>query len=519
MQIWNLSAGVSLVAAMGGVIAIAVIESLNAVLSARISTRVFTMARRDLQASFAGAGWDLQSRERDGHLQELLMTNSTMASQAILSAAAGLASASIAAVLLASAMIASPPITAAVCATALVVVVGVRPLAMRARRLSKEQTVANLELASIINEQVGLAQELYTFGVGKLFTERYISSVDRVSRLYDRRVALARLSPALFRGSALFLVLVALGIVYSMEVVGVASLAMAVLILVRVLTYMQAAQQSYHVLQDLLPWAERIWDTLDEYSLKKLDRSGMLTPTVELLSFENVWFSYTSEQPVIHSVSFELRRGEMIGLIGPSASGKSTLVQLLLRLREPEAGRVLLNGEPISLFGLDSWYERVALVPQEPQGLHGTILENIAFFRDVSRSACERVASLANLHDEIVAMPQGYDTMVGDHGVGLSGGQMQRLAIARALLGQPDLLVLDEPTSALDPISEALIQQTLGALRKKVTMVIIAHRMTTVANCDRLMVLANGQIEAFDTPAEVESTNEYFREARRLSRL
>mgnify|MGYP003378060353 FL=1 len=172
---------------------------------------------------------------------------------------------------------------------------------------------------------------------------------------------------------------------------------------------------------------------------------------------------------------------EIVGIVGPSGGGKSTLVQLLLGLREPTAGRVLAAGRPARNFSRAEWARLVTFVPQQAHLVSGTVGENIRFMReDVSDASIEEAARMAQLHDDVVAFPGGYDEHVGEGGSRLSGGQQQRLIIARALVERPDVLILDEPTSALDVKSEVFIRQTLSDLSRDMTVIVIAHRISTL---------------------------------------
>jgi ABC-type multidrug transport system fused ATPase/permease subunit len=186
--------------------------------------------------------------------------------------------------------------------------------------------------------------------------------------------------------------------------------------------------------------------------------------------------------------------GKIIGLLGPSGSRKTTISQILLGLREPTSGRATIGGDDAAAISKGDADNTVALVPQEPVLLQGSIIDNIRFFRDFEEHEVIDAARSAHLHEDVIRMPAGYETPVGEGGGALSGGQKQRLAIARALIGSPKLIVLDEPTSAVDGRTERLIRQTLSELRGHVTVVIISHRIETTAQCDLLMVLANGKI-------------------------
>jgi ATP-binding cassette subfamily B protein len=215
------------------------------------------------------------------------------------------------------------------------------------------------------------------------------------------------------------------------------------------------------------------------------------------VQFERVSFRYPSraDLPVLRDLSLEARPGERIALVGPSGAGKSTTVSLLLRFYEPDAGRILLDGEPASSLDLQTVRRNMALVPQEVLLFGGSIRENIAYGRPGADDAAIRdAAERAHCTEFIDRFPEGLDTLVGERGVKLSGGQRQRLAIARAFLRDPAILILDEATSSLDSESEQLIQQALATLLANRTALIIAHRLSTVRLCDRIYVLEAGTV-------------------------
>jgi ABC-type multidrug transport system fused ATPase/permease subunit len=187
------------------------------------------------------------------------------------------------------------------------------------------------------------------------------------------------------------------------------------------------------------------------------------------------------------------------------------MVQILLSLREPRSGRFVINGMDATQIRLSDLHRRIAYVPQAPKLLHATVADNVRFHRDYDDAAVERACRQARVHDEIMAWPAGYQTIVGPRADAVSGGQQQRICLARALVSNPSMLVLDEPTSALDPRSEALIQQSLQALQDQMTLFIIAHRMSTLSICDRVIVVLNGELDAFATLPELSESNDYYR--------
>ncbi|MBC7326100.1 MAG: thiol reductant ABC exporter subunit CydD [Moorella sp. (in: Bacteria)] len=214
------------------------------------------------------------------------------------------------------------------------------------------------------------------------------------------------------------------------------------------------------------------------------------------ITLDNVYYSYDAGQrPALKGVSLELRPGEKVALVGPSGGGKSTVAHLLLRFLEPYRGQITANGLPLNEIPLEEWRRQVALVPQHPYLFDGTIADNLRLGRpDASREELVTAASLAAAHEFIAALPRGYDTPIGERGLRLSGGQAQRLAIARAFLKDAPLLILDEATANLDPGTDRLIQAALERLMQGRTVLVIAHRLGTARRADRIVVLASGRV-------------------------
>ena len=222
--------------------------------------------------------------------------------------------------------------------------------------------------------------------------------------------------------------------------------------------------------------------------------------------FDDVSFRYgdRGEEMVLTDISLTARPGEILALVGPSGAGKSTLVTLIPRFYDPVAGRILLDGQDIRDLGLEALRHHIGIVPQETQLFSGTVKENIRYGRPpASDSEVEDAATAANAHEFILDFPDGYETIVGERGVKLSGGQRQRVAIARALLKNPRILILDEATSSLDSESEALVQAALETLMVGRTTFVIAHRLSTVRNADRILVIDDGHITQQGTHDEL----------------
>ncbi|WP_417040719.1 ABC transporter ATP-binding protein [Cylindrospermopsis raciborskii] len=223
---------------------------------------------------------------------------------------------------------------------------------------------------------------------------------------------------------------------------------------------------------------------------------AMTLPSINgKIEYRGVSFAYKPGELVLNHVSLFISPGESIALVGASGAGKTTFVNLLPRFYDPKSGNIFIDDVNIRDVTLNSLRKQIGIVPQETIMFSGTIAQNIAFGQDnFDQKAVEAAARVANAHDFIMQLPAGYQTWVGERGVNLSGGQRQRIAIARAVLLNPKILILDEATSALDSESEALVQQALERLMQNRTVLIIAHRLSTVRKCDRILVLEKGQI-------------------------
>ena len=232
------------------------------------------------------------------------------------------------------------------------------------------------------------------------------------------------------------------------------------------------------------------------------------------IEFQHVVFSYDEDKaPVINDFTLEIQPGEKVALVGPSGSGKSTLSNLLLRFYDVTGGAILVDGYDVRRLGFEAYRKNIGVVLQEPFLFSGTIRDNIAYAKeDATAEEIEKAAEMANIAEFIKGLPDGYDTVVGENGASLSGGQKQRLAIARAVLMNPSILILDEATSALDTVSETVVQEALDRLMIGKTTVIIAHRLSTVRNADKIIVLDRGRVAQKGTHDELMEQPGIYRE-------
>lgn len=381
-----------------------------------------------------------------------------------------------------------------------------RPLAARSRVAGRASSEQGLKASRLVSEAARDGREIKLHGAQDHFLDGYREAASVHSRTQLRLNLISGLAPILYQGFGLLLVVAALALALVYSDLDVSTIGAVSLLFLRSLGYGQQLNVTQQQYNQMVPFVERLDTQLEELDDARETFGTAELGRVDTIELRRVSYRYPgpnasdgSDEPdeALRAVTLELRRPGTVGLVGPSGSGKSTLAQLLLRLRHATAGEVLVNGSDIGDFTRESWAAEVALVPQYPQLIRGSVRENLAFFRPgVSDDDVEDVAAAVGLDDLFLSLPDGYDTALGETGRELSGGQLQRIGIARALVGRPSLLILDEPTSALDAESEAWVQRALLEVSAHALVVVISHRPSTLEICSRIIRLAEGKLVA-----------------------
>ncbi len=462
--------------------------------STSVSEQALTKTRTRLVDGFFQSNWALQSGDRLGHLQHLLVQNSSATAGIVGSLSSGLQSLMMAVGLLAVALAVDPAAAIAVIVVGFLLLQILRPLNVRSKRMNRELSFTTRAMATRVTEYSRLTRDFRLFGVESKIMDTLRGMIVDTGRVYRRASINSSIAPTLYQTFALAIVVVIVLIGSGHE--SFAKNGFVLVLVMRSISYgagVQGAIQGFRGNQGLL---EDLMYDINRFDAAQINATEPVPDTFEV-NFDSVEYSYDGVTPALRGITMCIPEGKIVGMLGPSGSGKTTISQLLLGLREPTVGRATIGGVDAAKIAKGSAHNFIALVPQEPVLLQGTVMDNIKFFRDVDDEAVIAAAKAAHLHDDVTQMPMGYDTLVGESGGAVSGGQKQRLAIARALVGSPKLILLDEPTSAVDGRTEKLIRQTLSELRGHVTVVIISHRIETTAECDLLLVLSKGDIADF----------------------
>ncbi|WP_268929735.1 ABC transporter ATP-binding protein [Mesorhizobium muleiense] len=486
-------------AILGSIVLKNVFAFANTLLTTFIYGKASHSIRSALSEQLLRVGYPFFLQQSPGRLLNIISNESWRASDAIQIMLTAIVSASAAIILLAFLLLLSWQMTLLVTLGLVVVQIAHAVLSANLKAPSRSVASRNSDLASQMLHLVHAGRLIRIFGQESREKATFDQASDAVRRaafvLLTRQGALPPLTEVLH--AMLFL-----AVVIGAWFVGVSFplIVAFVILLYRLQPYMRALQMAWSQLQGLSGSLEEVVWMLDPTDKPEPPRGHRpFQGLAQGIKFDDVTFTYSGKDQravVLHSAAFEIRSGRSTALIGRSGAGKTTIVNLLCRFVEPDAGRILVDGSPLDQIDPSHWRRHVALASQDLELVDGTIFENIIYGQDAASAGdAQRAAKLAEAHEFIEHLAQGYQTVVGYRGVNLSAGQRQRIALARALVRDPDILILDEATNAVDGLSEAAIVETLKSRAGRRTTIVISHHHSTISFCDDVVILSGGRVK------------------------
>ena len=479
----------------------------------KIKTNYIKKTRNQLFKLTVDSNWSYLSKQKIGYLEKVIMTDINTYSALLSYISSSLILVFNTGIYAVIAFNLSPQVTAITIAMGGVFFLAFKPLVYRVRIISYQSADILKRIANHINESMIGMKTVKAMNLESAVIEKVQSYFEDLRRIDIRLSVMASLTYVVTQPLSVLLILGLFVFSYKLTTFNFASFAVIVYAINKIFTYIQDGQARIQNINALYPFLK----TAVEYEKKAIENQEKTGGIEKVdanndISFRKVSFKYSEEHTTLSNIDFDILHGTITGIIGPSGSGKTTMVDLLLQLIKPSGGQILIGQTDISTINKNIWRKHIGYVSQDVFLINDSIENNIKLYNpDISDIDMVNAAKMANIYDFISAQIQGFQTQVGERGMEISGGQRQRIALARVLARNPKIIILDEATSALDNESEALIQKDIENLRGKITIIIIAHKPSTVINSDTLIVLKNGHIVEKGSPRELsQSPNSYF---------
>lgn len=461
-----------------------------------LASRAVGRARQSVIDAFVHTAHDYRMRQREGFLQQLIGEYCQHVAATVQNFTSFCVAGATLLVLLVFPLIISPKIAVVLFMAVCCCFVLIGPLAEVVRQDAMRRSEVNRGVSGQSAQLARLADEISSFNVGGPVARDINRRVDDAAKVLAQVSFTDALLPPLYQFGTLAIVILFVGILLVVDPGRHPNLAALALLMFRLIGYGRQLLGAIQNGSKAAPYVERIRDEVAGMRLHARPLGTVRQVSFQGVVARDVCFAFPSGKQVLAGVSVTIDRGKAIGIIGASGEGKSTLASVIAGVRQPTSGVLTSGGVPLSGIAPESWSRMVAIVPQDTKLIAASVADNIRFYRSLySADDVVAAARAAHIHEEIMALPKGYDTRIGPGGRGFSGGQRQRLVIARALIGEPEFLILDEPSSALDRKSEALVSETLAALKGKTTIMIVTHRPATLGICDEVWRLDGGTLK------------------------
>jgi len=372
---------------------------------------------------------------------------------------------------------------------------------------------SNKEIAHYVNENIMGIKTVKGMSVENKVLLKGQDYFNKLKKISIKILLLQAISYSLIQPVSIIFICLIFAFFYKSPDFNFASLAAIIYLIERIFVYFQQLQSNLNTINEFVPYLNSVLSYEQKaVANKEINKGSAPFLFNKNLEFKNINFYYEHHKKILSNINFGVKKGEMIGIIGPSGVGKTTLIDLILRLFNPKDGQILLDGKNINSISLDDWRKNIGYVSQDIFLINDTIANNIKFYdNSISDQEVEQAAKMASIYNFIQGYPDKFDTIIGERGILLSAGQRQRVVIARILVKNPQLLIFDEATSALDVESEKEIQEVINHLKGYMTVLVIAHRLSTITDADRLIVLSGGKIIEQGRPkALLKNKNSYF---------
>lgn len=465
-------------------------------LRARLSADYDLRMKTGLYGDSLKVNWPYLLKQKLGHLENTLMTDVAASTSFLSQLTISMLHIASLAIYILVALSLSASMAALALLAGVILLFLFKPLIAKSRLYAQALVVLNKKIAHDINENVIGSKIIKSLGVEKPISKAISRLFEELRTIKLKQATVMSLTSSAVEPMSLLMIVAIFTVSFLRPGFNFAVFAVLLYMIQRIFIYVDRAQTAWHGINHGLPHAARVL-ALKEELARELEKEtgGLPFRFKNELKFENVNFNYDGSKKILLDINFTLKKGEMLGVVGASGVGKTTIADLILRLFAPNSGLILLDGQTAQGIGLRDWRTNIGYVAQDMFLLNDTIENNIRFYdEDVPEASFSEALKLARVLDFAANLPEGLKTAVGERGLQLSVGQRQRIALARVLARRPQILILDEATSSLDNESEALIKRSVESLKGRLTLFIIAHRLSTIMNCDRVLVLKNGQI-------------------------
>ncbi len=470
----------------------------------QITTHYEARTRARLYSAVLRSSWPNLLKQQMGHLETWLMVDTPACVAILKNISSSIMLVTSLVMYLIVAFNISPAIMLTTLALGILVLFAFRPITHRVRILSAERAVSNSTMAHRVSESVSGLKTIKATGVEEGIVRATQEIFERIRALSMRVNLFYHFTGLVIPPLGVVYIAIVFAIAFRTDFITLSALPAAVYLIYRIAIYVQQLQSAIQNINEQAPHLQRILQfTEDAESHAEVQVGTKPFVFTNEMRLDTLSFSYNPAQRVLSDISFSIPRGSFTGLIGPSGAGKTTVVDILLRLLTPDSGMLSVDGVDAREIDLNAWRAKIAYVSQDFFIVNDTIRNNIAFYTSMPDEDIMHAAKMAHIDEMITHSENGLDTVVGDRGMTLSAGQRQRLVIARALAHKPEILILDEATSALDAESEAHIKGIIEGLKGKITIIAIAHRLSTIMDADTLIALESGKVVEQGSPEKL----------------